>query len=366
MKKLASVSTDTDVLYIGSRTGLEASLISDADYPFVGLDVAGLPRKVSLSSLAALAKMSRAVFKARSILKGFKPDVVVGTGAYVSLPVVLAAWTRRIPTVIHEQNSVPGLANRILGRVATAIAVTYPATKEFFPKNSLVELTGNPVREDILAADRSKAREGYGIGPTDRTILVFGGSRGARKLNDALIGALERLLDAGLTVLHSAGESDYPRVRKAIGEGGGERYRLFPYLDMAPAYAAADLVVCRAGATTVAEVTARGLPSVLVPYPYATGDHQARNAQALAEAGAARLIADGALDRRTLADAVLEIIGDPTVLKRMAEAALGLGKPEAADKLAKLVLDVSGSSDGRRGSQTNGKRALKKQAFKVQ
>lgn len=283
--------------------------------------------------------MAKAVRASRAMLKIFKPNVVVGMGAYVSVPVVLAAASLRIPTVIHEQNSIPGMANRMLGRFANAIAVTYEDTKTFFPKTKQVELTGNPIREDILAADRISARKLLGLDPLDPVILVFGGSRGARQINDAVIGGLEHLLQTGAQVVHSTGEAEYERVKAAVDGEPGEHYRVFPYIgDMANSYAAANLVVSRAGATTLAEITARGLASVLIPYPYATGKHQEKNASILVKAGAAKQIDDPDLTSERLVKEVAPLIADAKQLDEMAGAAKRLGRPEAASKVAELVL----------------------------
>ncbi|MCL4500115.1 MAG: undecaprenyldiphospho-muramoylpentapeptide beta-N-acetylglucosaminyltransferase [Chloroflexi bacterium] len=342
LKALASGNAVAEVLYIGSHDGLEAPMIKSAGYPLEGLDVSGLPRKVSLSGVTAMVKMAKAVRKARGLLRRFNPDVVVGTGAYVSVPVVLAAALARIPTIIHEQNALPGLANRLLGRFATAIAITYPETKNFFPKKNRVELTGNPVRENILAADGVSARKIFDLDPLDPVLFIFGGSRGARRLNDAAIGGIGKLLDLGIQVIHSTGEVDFERVKEAIGELADKRYLVLPYIDdMGCVYSAADLVVSRAGATTVAEITASGVASLLVPYPYATGKHQEKNARALIEAGATKVIADKDLTSERLVTEVSDLIKNKPELNRMAEAAKRLGRPDAAKKLAELVKRVA-------------------------
>ena len=301
-----------------------------------------MARRISVASASSLLKALKAISKARAILREFGPDVVVGTGAYVSAPVVLAAVSLRIPTVIHEQNAIPGLANRLLAKFATGIAVSFEDARRFFPRRS-VELTGNPIREDILSADRASARRLLELDPEGPVVLIFGGSRGASRLNDAAIGGAEKLLEAGAEVIHSTGSADYERVKEALAGMDGARYKIFPYItDMADAYAAADLVISRAGASTVAEVTARGLASVLIPYPYATGRHQDANARVLKNAGAARVVPDEELTPERLASEVSSLLMDRKALDRMKSAAKGLGKPDAARRLADLVKRVAG------------------------
>ncbi len=337
LKALEGDKSVAEALYIGSSEGLEKELIANAGYEFEGLDVSGLPRKISISGASSLYRAIKAVGRARAILKGFKPDVVVGTGAYVSVPVVLAAASMGVPTVIHEQNAIPGLANRALGRLASGIAISFEETRRFFPRKP-VELTGNPVREDILTADRASARRALNLDPEGTVVLIFGGSRGARRLNDAAIGGAEKLLKYGIDVIHSAGSADYERVKGALAGLIGAKYAVFPYItDMASAYAAADLVVSRSGASTVAEITARGLASLLVPYPYATGRHQEANARILESAGAAKVVTDEELTPERLVAELGSLLMDRRALDRMKSVAKKLGKPDAAPRLAALV-----------------------------
>lgn len=290
---------------------------------------------------------------ARSLVKRFKPDVVVGTGAFVSVPVVSAAAFSGIPTVIHEQNAVPGAANRILGRIVSAVALSFENSRSYFPSGKRVELTGNPVREDIVYLDSSDAKSALGLEPDIPLVLVFGGSRGARRVNDAAIGASKGLIDLGVQVIHSTGKGEYVRVKEAVESvvGEGARYRVLPFIDdMATMYAASDLVVCRAGATSIAEIAVCGIPSLLVPYPYATGDHQAKNADALVRAGAAKVVADADLTSERMLSEIESMLNDKPLLERMGHAAKSFGKPDAADRLADLVRSAAGkvNSDERK------------------
>jgi len=281
------------------------------------------------------------------ILKRFRPDVVVGMGAYVSLPVVGAAVMRRIPTVIHEQNAVPGLVNRVLGRAATVVAVSYPDIKGFFPAVKRVEFTGNPIREEVLHAGEKEARKALDIEKARKVLLVFGGSRGAQRINDAVVEAYDYWRDSdSLQIIHATGKINYEQVEKAVEKlktpGDKLNYRAYPYLDnMGEAYAAADLLVCRSGATTVAEITSIGLPAILVPYPYATDNHQEKNGRHLEKTGAAKVILDKNLDGKLLYETVEPLILDEKELAKMAAASKTFGRPDAASALAELVIEVS-------------------------
>lgn len=271
--------------------------------------------------------------------------MVIGFGGYVSIPVGLAAALRRIPLVIHEQNSVPGLANRVLSRYADAVAVTYPESAAHFVHPERVTVTGNPVRGAVLDAQRVSGRQLLGIEQDALLLLVFGGSRGARHLNSALVALRERLLSIPrLTIIHVAGKAEAESVAASLDAAGGDgqgRWRVLEYLDdMGSALAACDLVVARAGATSIAEITALGLPSVLVPYPYATDDHQTTNAKALAACGAADVIADGELDEERFGDILVERLGDACARATMSAASRSLGRPDAAARVAQVAREV--------------------------
>ncbi len=244
--------------------------------------------------------------------------------------------------MLHEQNSVPGIANRVLSRFASAVAVTYEESAPRFAHPDRVVVTGNPVRRAVLDADRDAGRRALGLPPEATVLLVFGGSRGARHLNTALIGMRDRLLAIpGLQIVHVAGKAESSAVSAALyqagGDGGG-RWRVLDYLDdMGSALAACDLVVARAGATSIAEITALGLPSVLVPYPYATDDHQTKNAASLVAHGAALVIADGDLDGQQFGDVVVGLLGDAEARATMSAASRALGRPDAAARVADLA-----------------------------
>ncbi|MEW5706570.1 MAG: undecaprenyldiphospho-muramoylpentapeptide beta-N-acetylglucosaminyltransferase [Actinomycetota bacterium] len=346
-KALQKAKSDLELLYIGTATGLESSLVRQAGLSFRSIEAQGLPRKPSIKAITTFFSVGKGTIESASILRSFKPDIVVGMGAYVSLPVVGAAVLQNIPTVIHEQNAIPGLVNRILGRVASAIAITYPDTKKYFPVDKRIEFTGNPVREEVLVPDKARALKVFSVDESRKVLLIFGGSRGAQKINEAVLDAYDKWRDNdSLQIIHATGKINYELIKTAIDKLKSPKdallYKAYPYIDdMGEAYAIADLILCRSGATTVAEITARGLPAILVPYPFATDNHQEKNARELEKLGAAKIILDRDLTGASLFNTVEPLISDSESLMKMANASKQFGRPNAADSLADLVIDVA-------------------------
>jgi UDP-N-acetylglucosamine--N-acetylmuramyl-(pentapeptide) pyrophosphoryl-undecaprenol N-acetylglucosamine transferase len=345
----------SEVAFVGTPDGLEARLVPEAGFPFFAIPAHGIDRSRPWTAVGAVFVTAGSTLKARRILKAFEPDVVMGFGAYVSLPLGLAADLARIPLVIHEQNSVPGLANRLMSWWAERIGVTYPESANHLHGKERVVVTGNPVRPQVLAHSRSSGRAALGLEDEALVLLVFGGSRGARHLNEATVDLYPKLRDVpGLRVLHVAGRDEAPAVRDRlarVADGTPSGYTVLDYLeDMGAAIAAADLVVARAGATSIAEVTALGRAAVLVPYPYATDDHQTRNARGVVEAGAAVLIRDDELDAGRYGEAVLGLLHDAAARSEMAAASRALGRPDACARVVRLATEaVDGMEAGRWG-----------------
>jgi len=338
-----------EVLFVGTPNGLEARLVPEAGVAFRGLAAAGFDRARPWTLVTSTLRIAASTVRAWAWLGKTRPDVVIGFGGYVSIPVGLAAVVRGVPLVLHEQNSVPGLANEVLSRWARAVGVTYEESAAALAHPERVVLTGNPVRPAVLAASRERGRAALDL-PDDATVLlVFGGSRGARHLNSAILGLRSRLLAIpGLQVVHVTGVAEVDAVRAALqtagGDGGG-RWKVIDYLDdMGSALMACDLVVARAGATSIAEITALGLPAVLVPYPYATDDHQTKNATAMVTHGAAQLVADSELDGERFGDIVAGLLSDAQRRASMAAASRALGRPDAADRVAELARQAAGQA----------------------
>lgn len=337
----------TEFLYVGSKIGLENTLIPKEGLPFVTLDVRGLERKLSFRNVVTLAKTTGSLFRAEMIIRKFKPDVVIGTGGFVCGPVLLAASLSGIPTLIQEQNVIPGVTNQILSRFVSAIALGYQEAASRFKRNSELVYTGNPVRKDVLTVSREEGRRLLGLDPHKFTLLAAGGSRGARSINNAMIEVHRHFKeDESVQILHVTGDREYDRVVKQLdGIDGKGRYgagsRVIPYLHTMPeALAAADLAVYRAGAVGLAELAVRGVPSILIPYPYAAEDHQRYNAQALVMCGAAKMILDKMLTGKDLLDEIIHLTKEPQVLADMAKASRSMGKPDAAADIAKLALSM--------------------------
>ena len=329
----------SEVLFVGSSQGTEARLAAQAGIPFEGLPVHGVLGR-GIRSIGAAFGLVRAVGQAKNILRRFQPDVVVGFGAYASFAPLLAAWISGIPTAVHEQNAMPGMTNRLLSRLARRVFLSLPDTHGAFQSGKCV-LTGNPVRESIVQlADNRKS------GLPGKHLLVMGGSQGARAINSLVIAGLRRLYDAGVTIRHQAGAGDLDRVRAAYHANGFDTSVVTPFIDAMPeAYTWADLVLCRAGATSVAELAVSGTPAILIPFPYATHDHQTSNARVMSEAGAALLIPETEAVEQDVVGQILALLEEPGRLMSMSAAAASCARPDAASVVAESILAL-GSNGG--------------------
>ncbi|MBX6376929.1 MAG: undecaprenyldiphospho-muramoylpentapeptide beta-N-acetylglucosaminyltransferase [Clostridia bacterium] len=343
------------VLYVGTPDGMEARLAVQAGLPFAAVEAGGLVGKRPREAWRGLRRVVRGVVQAMGLVRAFRPDAVLGTGGYAAVPVAVAAILQRVPVVLQEQNAVPGVANRLLARRADLILVAYEEARRAFPRPDRVLVTGNPVRPEVLAADRDEARRRLGLAPEDRLVLIFMGSRGSATVNRCVVEALPLLISSA-AVLFATGRDHFGAVRHQFDqlrislENIGKLW-LVPYLDdMASALAAADLVVCRAGAVTLAEVTARGLPAVLIPSPHVTHGHQLANAHALAAAGAATVLREEGLTGAVLAAAVRHLLADEQALTTMAANSRAMGRPEALDAVVDAIFSlVRARSPHRRG-----------------
>ena len=332
-----------ELLYVGTKKGLEADIVPKEGIAFKTVEVEGLQRKLSLRLFSSGFKVTKGFFQAQSIVGEFKPDIVIGTGGYVCGPVVLAAALRRIPTLIHEQNAYPGITNKLLARFVDKIAVTFPESIKYFRNQKKVKVTGLPIRPEVLQVNKQEAYVKLNLDPKKKTILVVGGSRGARTLNIAMIQVIKEYQNReNIQVIHVTGNLDYQDTLKRISEQGISmdnhgNISIIPYLyDMASALNVTDLIICRAGATTLSEVTALGIPSILIPYPYASENHQEYNARALETKGAAILIKDSELNGESLVKQIDELLNTDK-LGKMAENSRLLGKPNALESIVGCV-----------------------------
>lgn len=357
---LRRVRPDLVIAFAGLPDSIEERLVAAAGFDFEPVRAVPLPRRATLALLRVPGRLLSAVRHARRLLRSDRVRIVVSFGGYVGLPLAIAA-RRRVPLVLHEQNSRPGLANRRTARSAVHVAVSFPSSAERFPDPGRCRFTGNPVQEHLRTLDRAArragAREQLGLAAGLTTLLVFGGSQGARTINRAVAGAAQDWRRLGVQVLQLTGARGLEESAEAWRWAGvdpdepGSPVRLKPYLgDMSDAYAAADLVVCRAGATSIAELSVLGLPAILVPYPHATADHQRHNAAALVGSGAAVAIDDEVLDSATLVTQVSALLDDPRRMAAMSAAARAWARPDAAEGLAVLILAVLDGAAGTAGT----------------
>lgn len=340
---------DTEFLYVGTKKGLEADIVPKAGINFTAIDLeGGFERHFTLGN--ALENIKRAanallsVKRAGKIIKNFQPDVAVGTGGYVCGPILLAASLKKIPTLIQEQNAVAGITNKILSEFATKIAVGSTLALEKFPAEKTV-YTGNPIRENVLSAKKSDGLKEFNFTEDKTVILISGGSRGARSINNAITEIfIQKNFDAQF--LHVTGKGEFDSVTKKLSDANfnfdNPNIKIVPYLyNMPQAMAMADLAIFRAGATGLAELTARGIPAILIPFPYATENHQEFNAKVLVDGGAAKMILNKDLTAEILSEKISELLNNPDELKKMSDASLKLGKPQAADEIADLILSLA-------------------------
>lgn len=324
------------VQYVGTENGLEADLVPRAGVPFKSIQIAGLKRSLSLENLKTAYWFLKAVRSLRKDMAAFKPDVVIGTGGFVSGPVVYTAQQLGIPTILHEQNSIPGLTNKFLSKKADRVALSFKGSDVHFP-GANVRLIGNPRGTEVLQTkvDDAAVREQYSLDERP-IVLIYGGSRGAEAINRAVTEAISALSNLPINVLYVTGKVHYESVSKEAPSS--ENVHVHPYVyDMPSLLACTSIVVSRAGASTISELTALGLPSVLIPSPYVTADHQTKNASALVENGAALLVKEESLTGETLVEAIRQVL---VKQEEMANASRALGFPDASDALADLVEEV--------------------------
>lgn len=344
-KEIAKLE-ETEFLFVGTPNGMESRIIPKEGYRFASLPASGLKRKLTLENISILCHAAGSLFKARRILKDFAPDVVIGTGGYVCGPILMAAALSHIPTLIQEQNVIPGITNKILSRVVDKIALGYEAAAPRFPHPEKCIYTGNPIRPDIMEAKREASRRALGLSPNTFMVLVTGGSRGARTINTAMLDVHRHFKDAkNLCLYHVTGELEYDKITSALGcaEDGhyGSASRIIRYeYHMPNALAAADLIICRAGAISLAEVAARELPAILIPYPYAAEDHQTYNARVFSEAGAAKMILDKDVTGARFIENITALREHPEDLQTMEKSIGTLKKVHAGEDIARLALSL--------------------------
>lgn len=332
---------DAEFLFVGANGRMEMDRVPKAGYAIIGLNVAGIQRSWTLKNLAFPFKLLSSLRKARRIVRDFNPNIVIGTGGYASGPVMRVAQRMDIPTLIQEQNSYAGLTNKLLGRKAKTVCVAYDQMDQFFDKSKIL-LTGNPVRSDILDLEgkRKEAIQHYALNPAYKTIVIIGGSLGAKTLNEALANGTEMLKDSPVNVLWQCGKY-YEGIYQDCETAQLPNVQLRAFIDrMDLLYAAADVIVSRAGALSISELCLVGKPVVLVPSPNVAEDHQTKNALALVEKDAARLVSDAEAAAKLLPEALM-IIKNQALAFSLGENISPLGRPNAADVIARQALKLA-------------------------
>ena len=324
---------NTEILFVGAENRMEMTRVPEAGYKIIGLPVAGFDRKNLLKNISVLTRLFKSIRMAKKIIRDFKPDLAIGVGGYASGPVLKAAQKAGVPTLIQEQNSYAGVTNKMLASKAGRVCVAYDGMERFFPKERIVK-TGNPIRKSLLDSkkDVKQARESFGLNPNRKTVLVVGGSLGALTINESLEKGLTNLIGRGVQVIWQTGKNFGNRGN--IAAKGLKGIVVTPFIsDMASAYKAADLVVSRAGASSISELQCLGKPAILVPSPNVAEDHQTHNARALSDRGAAILVTD-ADARQKLVPSIVTLITDDARLKEMSEKIAAMALHDSDKKIA--------------------------------
>ncbi len=344
---ISEKEADSEFMFIGTREGMEASLVPKRGFSIEFIKIHGFKRKFSLKNVKTVCEIFGGIRAAKRIIRNFRPDVVMGTGGYVTGPVLYAASALGIPTLVHESNAYPGVTVRILSRYVDIVALGMKEAAEFIPKSKRTEITGNPIRPSILRTDKDKAKRELGLDGR-KTVLIFGGSLGASPLNDAAADWISKEAPRGrYNIVMSTGKNrQYDRVmsrfeKNEINIENYENVRVSEYIyDMDKALNAADLIIARSG-SSVSEMTALGKPAILVPSPYVAGNHQQHNAEAVAASGGAVIIAESELTAKRLGDTAEGILEDDLTLRKMSRGAESIGITDAAERLYTLIKEIS-------------------------
>jgi len=337
-ERLLQLDAGAAIHFVGTRRGLETKIIPELGYPLHFIAVRGFARGRIIANLAVPLRLLWSLAQCAALLRRLRPEVVVGTGGYVSGPMLFVAALGGFPTLIQEQNSCPGVTTRLLARMVDRIHLGFEESKKYFGNQKKLYVTGNPVRKMVMI-DREVARTKFGLASGKPTLLVFGGSQGARVINSTMVSLLDRLMtETEIQILWSCGKWNYDEVKGATARYPGRVWVVDFIVEMAMAYSAAEVVVCRAGAMTLAEINKFGLAAILIPFAAAAANHQQANALALQERGSALVITEKELTPQTLADAIIALVRDPGRRRSMQAAALRADFTDATDSIARSVL----------------------------
>ncbi|MGO0884041.1 undecaprenyldiphospho-muramoylpentapeptide beta-N-acetylglucosaminyltransferase [Clostridioides difficile] len=346
--KIRDEHPDAEIMFVGTEKGIESEIVPKYGFELKTVTVQGFKRKIDFDNVKRVFKLFKGLEQSRKIVKKFKPDVVIGTGGYVSGPVLFNASMGKIPAIIHEQNSFPGVTNKILSKTVTKVLTSFEDSHKRFPEAAEEKLvfTGNPVRKEILLSRKNIARKNLGISEEKKMVLCYGGSGGSRKINDAMRLVIKNMVNEDIAFIFATGKSYYEEFMESISNINLKPYqKVVPYLeDMANALAASDLVIGSAGAISLAEITALGKPSIIIPKAYTAENHQEYNAKSIEKQGAGIAILEKNLTPESLNTAVFKLLGDRELLVDMANASKNVGRPEAIDLIYDEIIKVYNST----------------------
>ena len=340
--KIKEHNPDCEILFVGTKNGIESEIVPKAGFELKTVTVQGFKRKIDLDNIKRVFKLCKGLEQSRRIVKKYKPDIVIGTGGYVSGPVLFNAAMNKRVTIVHEQNSFPGITNKILSKVATKVLTSFEDSHKRFPEASQdkLVLTGNPVRKEILNSRKFIARKNLGISEDKKMVLCYGGSGGSEEINDAMRLVIENMVKEDVAFIFATGKVYYDEFIETIKDIELKPYqRVMPYLEnMADGLAASDIVIGSAGAISLAEITALGKPSIIIPKAYTAENHQEYNAKSIESQGAGIAILEKDLTPQSLNEAVFKLLGDKELLIDMANNAKKIGKPEAIDLIYNEIM----------------------------
>ncbi len=347
-RKIKMEYKDADILYVGTERGLESEIVPKEGFKFKTIRVKGFSRKLSKDTFKSIKELLLGLNDARNFVKEFSPDIVIGTGGYVCGPIVLTAALKKIPTIIHEQNAFPGVTNRILSRFVDKIAASFEESRKYFKDESKLVITGNPIRQDIVGYNKQTAYKDLNIDPQKPFVLSFGGSGGQKKLNDAMLDVIvKNKNNKNIQIVHVTGKRLYDSFVNELKQKGIEKLtdniRVYPYFFEVPkALSIANLVITSGGAIAIAEITAVGIPSIIIPKAYTTENHQEYNARALEKNGAGIVILEKDLSGDALNKEIINLLSDKIKLKDMADKSRKMGIINADDRILNIVRELLG------------------------
>lgn len=341
-KQILKDYPSADIRFAGTDRGLETKLVPREGFKLELITVRGFKRKLSIDTFRSVRDLFRGLAQARKLIKGFKPDIVIGTGGYVCGPVLFSASRMKIPTLIHEQNAFPGVTNRILARFVNKVAISFEESRQYFSNPAKLVCTGNPVRAEVLNTKKDGAKAKVGVKPDKPLVVITGGSLGAPRINETIVEILKKYYKGDeFSLIFSTGNRQFDDIKENLKGLKLPLAQVTPYIyDAASVYAAADIMICRSGAITCSELTAIGLPAIMIPSPNVTANHQEHNARSLEKNGAAIVILEKDLNAETLYNQIVELFKDKVILEKMSVSAKKIGITDAAEKLGSMAKEL--------------------------